>query len=116
MATDTKDARMPPAASRYCHCVCDKKRRKHPGVRLQLFPKDARSAISISGDWARCGSRGGQLYHYYRKYGTQWFLRRSSKLSVPFLPLQAQLGLAYEEKATCNIKIKIKINHFPRKR
>ncbi|KAG0720243.1 hypothetical protein GWK47_048923 [Chionoecetes opilio] len=71
MATDTKDARMPPAASRYCYCVCDKKRRKHPGVRLQLFPKDARSAISISGDWARCGSRGGQLYHYYRKYGTQ---------------------------------------------
>ncbi|KAG0726485.1 hypothetical protein GWK47_036445 [Chionoecetes opilio] len=49
---------MPPAASRYCYCVCDKKRRKHPGVRLQLFPKDARSAISISGDWARCGSRG----------------------------------------------------------
>ncbi|KAG0727669.1 hypothetical protein GWK47_034164 [Chionoecetes opilio] len=42
MATDTKDARMPPAASRYCYCVCDKKRRKHPGVRLQLFPKDAR--------------------------------------------------------------------------
>ncbi|KAG0726777.1 hypothetical protein GWK47_035881 [Chionoecetes opilio] len=30
------------------------------------------SAISISGDRARCGSRGGQLYHYYRKYGTQW--------------------------------------------
>ncbi|KAG0729514.1 hypothetical protein GWK47_030159 [Chionoecetes opilio] len=30
---------MPPAASRYCYCVCDKKRRKHPGVRLQLFPK-----------------------------------------------------------------------------
>ncbi|KAG0729525.1 hypothetical protein GWK47_030130 [Chionoecetes opilio] len=74
MATDTKDARMPPAASRYCYCVCDKKKRKHPGVRLQLFPKDARSAISISGDWARCGSRGGQLYHYYRKYGTQWFI------------------------------------------
>ncbi|KAG0725474.1 hypothetical protein GWK47_038583 [Chionoecetes opilio] len=71
MATDTPDARMPPAASRYCYCVCDKKRRKHPGVRLQLFPKDARSAISISGDWARCGSRGGQLYHYYRKYGTK---------------------------------------------
>ncbi|KAG0726762.1 hypothetical protein GWK47_035918 [Chionoecetes opilio] len=42
MATDTPDARMPPAASRYCYCVCDKKRRKHPGVRLQLFPKDAR--------------------------------------------------------------------------
>ncbi|KAG0710881.1 hypothetical protein GWK47_021869 [Chionoecetes opilio] len=35
------DARMPPAASRFCYCVCDKKRRKHPGVRLQLFPKDA---------------------------------------------------------------------------
>ncbi|KAG0722033.1 hypothetical protein GWK47_000623 [Chionoecetes opilio] len=32
-------------------------------------------AISISGDWARCGSRGGQLYHYYRKYGTQWLDR-----------------------------------------
>ncbi|KAG0702152.1 hypothetical protein GWK47_025161 [Chionoecetes opilio] len=42
MATDTPDARMLPVASRYCYCVCDKKRRKHPGVRLQLFPKDAR--------------------------------------------------------------------------
>ncbi|KAG0715679.1 hypothetical protein GWK47_011408 [Chionoecetes opilio] len=42
MATDTPDARMPPVASRFCYCVCDKKRRKHPGVRLQLFPKDAR--------------------------------------------------------------------------
>ncbi|KAG0724591.1 hypothetical protein GWK47_005007 [Chionoecetes opilio] len=41
MATDTPDARMPPVASRYCYCVCGKKRRKHPGVRLQLFPKDA---------------------------------------------------------------------------
>ncbi|KAG0723686.1 hypothetical protein GWK47_042193 [Chionoecetes opilio] len=65
MATDTPDSRMLPVASRYCYCVCDKKRRKHPGVRLQLLPKAARSAISISGDWARCGSRGGQLYHYY---------------------------------------------------
>ncbi|KAG0729912.1 hypothetical protein GWK47_029358 [Chionoecetes opilio] len=42
MATDTPDARIPPVASRYCYCVCGKKRRKHPGVRLQLFPKDAR--------------------------------------------------------------------------
>ncbi|KAG0722120.1 hypothetical protein GWK47_045066 [Chionoecetes opilio] len=41
MATDTPDARMPPVPSRFCYCVCDKKRRKHPGVRLQLFPKDA---------------------------------------------------------------------------
>ncbi|KAG0719424.1 hypothetical protein GWK47_050508 [Chionoecetes opilio] len=48
MATDTKDARMPPAASRYCYCVCDKKRRKHPGVRLQLFPKDARRSTRSS--------------------------------------------------------------------
>ncbi|KAG0719124.1 hypothetical protein GWK47_051153 [Chionoecetes opilio] len=76
MATDTQKARMLPVASRYCYCVCDKKRRKHPAVRLQLFPKDARSAISISGDWARCGSRGGQLYHYYRKYGTQLFSQK----------------------------------------
>ncbi|KAG0703185.1 hypothetical protein GWK47_024907 [Chionoecetes opilio] len=45
MATDTPDARMPPVASRYCYCVCDKKRRKHPGVRLQLFPKDAKDCF-----------------------------------------------------------------------
>ncbi|KAG0712083.1 hypothetical protein GWK47_019230 [Chionoecetes opilio] len=37
-----EDARMPPAASRYSLLCVDKKRRKHPGVRLQLFPKDAR--------------------------------------------------------------------------
>ncbi|KAG0724667.1 hypothetical protein GWK47_040110 [Chionoecetes opilio] len=83
MATDTPDARMLPVASRYCYCVCDKKRRKHPGVRLQLFPKDARSAISISGDWARCGSRGGQLYHYYRKYGTQWERLQRGRCPTP---------------------------------
>ncbi|KAG0715645.1 hypothetical protein GWK47_011469 [Chionoecetes opilio] len=45
MATDTPDARMLPVASRYCYCMCDKKRRKHPGVRLQLFPKDARRCL-----------------------------------------------------------------------
>ncbi|KAG0720541.1 hypothetical protein GWK47_048305 [Chionoecetes opilio] len=71
MATDTKDARMPPAASRYCYCVCTR-RDVNTWSEAAVFPKDARSAISISGDWARCGSRGGQLYHYYRKYGTQW--------------------------------------------
>ncbi|KAG0723323.1 hypothetical protein GWK47_005588 [Chionoecetes opilio] len=39
MATDTKDAKNAPPASRYCYCVCDKKRRKHPGVRLQFSRK-----------------------------------------------------------------------------
>ncbi|KAG0714737.1 hypothetical protein GWK47_013566 [Chionoecetes opilio] len=42
MATDTPDARMPPVASRYCCCVCGKKRHTHPGARLHLFPIDAR--------------------------------------------------------------------------
>ncbi|KAG0716966.1 hypothetical protein GWK47_008407 [Chionoecetes opilio] len=54
---------MPPVASRYCYCV----------ARRDL---NTLNAISISGDWARCGSRGGQLYHYYRKYGTQWFSQK----------------------------------------
>ncbi|KAG0727148.1 hypothetical protein GWK47_000394 [Chionoecetes opilio] len=92
MATDTPEARMPPVISRYCCCVCGKKRRTHPGVRLHLFPKDARSAIGISGDWARCGSRGRQLYHYYRKYGTQWDTNKKA-------PTKHHLQAAYANTA-----------------
>ncbi|KAG0712584.1 hypothetical protein GWK47_018184 [Chionoecetes opilio] len=50
MATDTPDARMLPVASRYCYYVCDKKTRKHSGVRLQLFPKDARRVYCFDTD------------------------------------------------------------------
>ncbi|KAG0723712.1 hypothetical protein GWK47_042110 [Chionoecetes opilio] len=53
MATDTPDARMPPVASRYCCCVCGKKRHTHPGARLHLFPIDARSPLtSVTSSYA----------------------------------------------------------------
>ncbi|KAG0709108.1 hypothetical protein GWK47_023934 [Chionoecetes opilio] len=50
MATDTPDKRMPPVVSRLCCCVCGKKKRRHPGVKLHLFPKDARRQPHVEGD------------------------------------------------------------------
>ncbi|KAG0713157.1 hypothetical protein GWK47_016845 [Chionoecetes opilio] len=45
MATDAPTTRMPPIASRLCCILCGKKKRTHPGVKLHLFPKDARRQL-----------------------------------------------------------------------